>query len=123
MTLQEKAKGHSRMKTEDFSMSDVNHLTGQIGEVKEDVREIRASLSKIADAMTRLAVMESQNKNVSDRIDLVEAQVKAAEKEVAEIRLQLIRATSQLTGAVTTIKVLWTVIGASAVTILVKLFA
>ena len=104
-------------------MSDVNHLAGQIGEVKEDMREIRASLSKIADAMTRLAVMESQNKNVSDRIDLVETQVKAAEKEGAEIRLQLIRATSQLTGAVTTIKVLWTVIGASAVTILVKLFA
>ena len=103
-------------------MSEMNSLAGQISEVKEDMREIRASMSKIADAVARLAVLESQNKANAQRMENLEARQTTVEKESAETRLQLIRAQAQLSGAMTTIKILWAVIGSTALTIVVKLF-
>lgn len=103
-------------------MSEMNSLANQISEVKEDMREIRASMSKIADAVARLAVLESQNKANGQRMENLEARQTTVEKESAETRLSLIRATAQLSGAMTTIKILWAVIGSTALTIVVKLF-
>ena len=103
-------------------MSEMNALASQLGEVKEDMREIRASMSKIADAVTRLAVLESQNKTNGQRMENLEARQTSVEKESAETRLSLIKATAQLSGAMTTIKVLWAVIGSTAITIMLKLF-
>ncbi len=103
-------------------MSEMNSLANQISEVKEDMREIRASMSKIADAVTRLAVLESQNTANAQRMENLETRQAAVEKESAETRLSLIRTTAQLSGAMTTIKVLWGVIGSTALTILIKLF-
>lgn len=105
-----------------LSMSEMNSLAGQISEVKEDMREIRASMSKIADAVTRLAVLESQNKANAQRMENLEARQITVEKESAETSLSLIRAQAQLSGAMTTIKILWMVIGSTAVTIGIKLF-
>ena len=103
-------------------MSEMNSLANQISEVKEDMREIRASMSKIADAVTRLAVLESQNKANGQRMENLESRQTTVEKESAETRLSLNRATAQLSGAMTTIKILWAVIGSTALTIVVKLF-
>lgn len=103
-------------------MSDVNALASQLGEVKEDMREIRASMSKIAEAVTRLAVLESENKASNKRMENLEERQKAVQQESAETRLLHIRLTAQLDGVAMTLKVLWMVIGATAVTIAAKLF-
>lgn len=110
------------VKIEDFSMSDVQGLASQIGEMKEDMREIRGSMSKIADAVTRLAVLESENKASNRRMENMEERQSAIEKESAETRLLHIRLTSQLDGVAWTLKILWVVIGSAAVTIVAKLF-
>jgi septal ring factor EnvC (AmiA/AmiB activator) len=123
--LARECQGENIMTTEEsrgLSMSEMNSLANQISEVKEDMREIRASMSKIADAVTRLAVLESQNKANGQRMENLEARQTTVEKESAETRLSLIRATAQLSGAMTTIKILWAVIGSTALTIVVKLF-
>lgn len=96
-------------------------LVGQINEMKEDMREIRSSMSKIADAVTRLAVLESKNEANARRMESLEERVTSSEKELAAMRLKLTEAAGQVNGAVTTLRVLWVVVGAAVVGFLSKL--
>ena len=122
MPLQENVKEIHRMKVEDIPMSDVNHLAGQISEVKEDMREIRTSMKQIADAVTRLAVLEQQNKSTDQRMEQIETRQMAVERESAETRLSMIKLTAQISGATTTIRVLWIVLGAGVIGAITKFF-
>ena len=96
-----------------ISMSDVSNISSQLSEVKEDMREMRASMKVIADAVTRLAVLESQNKSQGEKMEVFETRVREVEKQCAEVRLDQIKITSELAGSAKTIKVLWTLFGAA----------
>lgn len=103
-------------------MTDVSNISAQLSEVKEDMREMRASMKVIAEAVTRLAVLESQNKTQAEKMELFEQRVREVERQSAEVRLEQIKMTSELAGSAKTIKILWTVFGAAILAVVYEIF-
>lgn len=105
-----------------FSMSDVDNISAQLSEVKEDMREMRTSMKIIADAVTRLAVLESKNKTQDEKVEALSIRVREVERQCAETQVDLIKITSELRGSAKTIKILWGVFGAAILTGIYEVF-
>ena len=121
-------------------------LEQQMAEVREDVREIRASMSKIADAITRLAVLEEKHQSINSacermatKIEKIEERQRDAEhhneaivlllkhkdeveKKIADLEIEQVRIVSTAEGVSKTVKTVWALIGAGVVYGLAKMF-
>lgn len=105
-----------------LKMEEVQALSQQMTDVREDVREIRAGMAQVAEAITRLAVLEDRNVAATQRIAALEERQREVEKKNAETNLAHVKLLAQMEGASRTIKVMWMVVGAAAAAALTKAF-
>ncbi|PLC44585.1 hypothetical protein C0Q88_07855 [Ralstonia pickettii] len=87
-------------------------LEQQMDEVRSDVREMRASMAKIAEAITRLAVLEERHLSTAARLDKIESRQRDSESKVSELDKTQIKYIATLDGITKTVRILWVVGGA-----------
>lgn len=119
-----------------IEMPEANAVLAQMDEMKIDMKEIRSSISKIAEALTRLAVLEEKShshaatlERVVLKVDRIEERQRDAEtiRDVVARntqRIEMVEAKAEATkigqiefnaevkGITKTIKVMWTAFGA-----------
>jgi hypothetical protein len=120
--LRESDEGKYRMTTEqEARVSEFAALESQITGVQEDVREIRTSMTKVADALVKLAVIEERHLTTQRRVDRLEVQLDETTKKTAELEKSNIKHEAMAEGVKRTVKVVWTLIGAGVLGIGAKL--
>jgi predicted nuclease with TOPRIM domain len=102
-------------------VSEFAALESQINDVQEDVREIRTSMTKVADALVKLAVIEERHLTTQRRVDRLELQLDDAVKKTAELEKSNIKHEAMAEGVRRTVKVIWTLIGAGVLALGAKL--
>lgn len=111
---------NDELKQGSLKMEEVQALSQQMSDVREDVREIRAGMAQVAEAITRLAVLEDRNVASMQRIASLEERQRDVEKKNAETNLAMVKLLAQMDGASRTIKVMWAVVGAAAAGVFTK---
>jgi hypothetical protein len=121
--LQESDRGNSGMTTEtEARVSEFAALESQITGVQDDVREIRTSMTKVADALVKLAVIEERHLTTQRRVDRLEIQLDDAVKKTAELEKANIKHEAMAEGVKRTVKVIWGLVGAGVLAVAAKIF-
>lgn len=96
-------------------------LEQQMDEVRSDVREMRSSMAKIAEAITRLAVLEERHLSTAARLDKIEGRLRDGETKASELDKTQIKYIATLDGITKTVRILWLVGGAGALAVTASL--
>lgn len=104
-------------------MTDVSSLDTQMNAMRSDLREMRISVNQIADAMTRLAILEERYQSTTVRTDRLEERLAIAEQKTNEVREAHIILTANIDGMSKAFKFLWAVLGVGVVGVVVKVVA
>lgn len=96
-------------------MTDQTASEFHLAELRSDLREVKDSMKQIAEAMTRLAVLEERHQTIMARMNRIEDRQQNSEKKVSEVREAHISLMSTIDGIVKSAKVMWLVIGVGAV--------
>lgn len=102
-------------------VSEFAALESQITGVQDDVREIRTSMTKVADALVKLAVIEERHFTTQRRVDRLEVQLDETTKKTAELEKSNIKHEAMAEGVSRTVKVIWALLGAGVIAIGAKL--
>lgn len=92
-------------------MPDPTLFETQMNELKTDMREVRAVLTQMANAMSKLAVLEERNIGVTAEIARANLRIAAVETKIGDIELSRAKFDGSISGATTAARVLWAVVG------------
>lgn len=91
----------------------------RMNDVREDIREVRSAMGKIADAITRMAILEERHRGTDDRVAKAEERLRDVEKKSSENEKSYLKLIATINGITSTSRVLWlvggTVIGGLAI--------
>lgn len=100
-------------------MSALSNLETQMDEMKSDMREVRTTMQKIADALSRLAVLEERHQNFATTID---RRLGAVEQKASNTELEQVKFVANVEGISKTMKFMWAAFGSGVVYIGSQLF-
>lgn len=80
--------------------------------VAEELREIKESVAKIAEAMVQLAVLNERQTHTADRLNRLESAHAETAKQVSTTREGQLKLLSTIDGVAKTIRIFWVVFGA-----------
>ena len=83
--------------------------------VHNDMRDMKLAMSQMAEAITRLAVLEEKHLGVVNALQRVEDQVDKLDDKVQNLSLQIAEAQGRASGAGWVIKSVWGVVGAAVI--------
>lgn len=95
-------------------------------EMQIDMREMRGAITKMADAMTKLSILEERNQVATVAIEKIANRVEKVEDKVMAAELDAARFQSKIDGMTTTMKVMWGAFGSGVLYVgsqVVKQFA
>jgi hypothetical protein len=92
-------------------MPDPTIFEQQMNELKTDMREVRSVLTQMANAMSKLAVLEERNIGVTAEIARANVRLSAVEVKITDIELDRAKFNGSISGATTAARVLWAVVG------------
>lgn len=81
--------------------------------LEQQLSEMRLSIAKIADAMTKMAVLEERHQTTREKVEKVEERLLVSEGKIASIETKQVTHFAKLDGVAATMRVMWTVIGAT----------
>jgi prefoldin subunit 5 len=102
-------------------VSEFAALEGQIQNVQQDVHEIRASMTKVADALVTLARIEERHIATQQQVAGLTSALTDATKRITELEKINLVHTARFDGVVWTIRIVWTLIGAGVLALGAKL--
>lgn len=101
-------------------MSEFKALEQQLNETREDVREVRTGIGRIADAVTKLAILEERHQMTNIRVDNLDKRVTGVEVKASEIEKAHLKLLHTLGGVGSSLRVIWLVSGAAATALFIK---
>lgn len=118
-------------------MNDTNHYEGfempsqtifekQMEELRIDMREMRTAIVKMADAMSKLAVLEERNLAQTTTIEKLTERVGKNEDKLVHVEIDQIKFQATVDGVSKTMKMMWGAFGGGVIFLgaqLVKQFA
>lgn len=96
-------------------MQSLSNLEQRIDEMSSDMRDMRASMSTIAQAMTKLAVMEEKNQAQAHALEKLQLKIERLEAKTVQIELEQVKFQATADGIAKTIRVNWVVFGAGVI--------
>lgn len=79
--------------------------------VAQELREIKESVAKIAEAMVQLAVLNERQTHTADRLNRLEAAHDTTSKHVSEAREDHVKLLATIDGVSKTVRLFWMVFG------------
>lgn len=83
----------------------------QMEELRADMRGMRATMGQIAQALTKLSILEERNLSMNQSVEKLDTRQEKIEAKMALIELEQVRANATVDGATKTVKVMWAVVG------------
>lgn len=83
----------------------------QMNEMRVDMREMRGAIVRMAEAMTKLSVLEERNSIISAAHHKLAEKVEANEEKISEITLGQAKFESKVSGIAGTVKIMWAALG------------
>lgn len=99
-------------------MQTQNFFEQKLEEIKLDMREMRAAVTEVARAMSKLAVLEERNLASNVAITRLNDRVERVEDDVVEVKLTHTRFVSTADGISTTMKWMWGAFGGGVIYLL-----
>ncbi|MEJ7805647.1 MAG: hypothetical protein WKG03_06965 [Telluria sp.] len=103
---------------EGFTMQTQHFFEQKLEEINRDMREMRAALTEVARAMSKLAVLEERNLNAAEAITRLNSRVERVEDDVVEVKLTHTKFVSTADGVGTTMKWMWGAFGGGVIYLL-----
>lgn len=110
----------SAKKAGTIAMTDPSTFERQLNEMREDVREVRTGIGKIADAITKLAVLEERHQMTNLRVDSIDKRLTSVESKASETEKAHLKLLHTMGGIGSTMRVMWMVSGAVIAGIIIK---
>lgn len=93
-------------------MTDLKAFENQLKETRDDVREVRTGIGKIAEAITKLAVLEERHQMTIGKVDALDKRVTSVESKTSELEKAHLKLLHTLGGVGSSLRVVWLVSGA-----------
>jgi predicted nucleic acid-binding Zn-ribbon protein len=87
-------------------------LNGQIDILQGDISDIKSSMGKIADAVTRLAVLEEKHQTTVLAMERIMTRIERDENRIGELEKAHIRQETAFEAYARAVKMAWAVLGA-----------
>lgn len=87
------------------------HIALEPEMVAHELREIKESVAKIADAMVQLAVLNERQTHTADRLNRLEAAHDETVRQVSVTREDQLKLLATIDGVSKTMRVFWAVVG------------
>ncbi|MDY7537627.1 hypothetical protein QN372_00545 [Undibacterium sp. RTI2.1] len=88
--------------------------------LEQQMAEVRISVGKMADALTKLAILEERHQATIARVAKMEDRIIDVAKKSNDMELAQVRHFATLDGITSTIRVLWVVVGTTSITFIGK---
>lgn len=99
------------IQTRGYEMPEQTIFERQMEELKSDMREMRAAITQVATAMSKLAVLEERNISITSEVNRLSSRVQTVETKTVEMELHRAKFDGSLTGATTTARIIWAIGG------------
>jgi hypothetical protein len=94
-----------------FDMPSQTSFEQQMNEMRVDMREMRGAIVKMAEAMTKLSVLEERNSIIAIAHDKLAEKVEQGENKLSAVVLEQAKFESKVGGITSTMKMMWAVFG------------
>jgi len=83
----------------------------QMEDVRAEMREMRGVMGQMANALTKLSVLEERNLVASEAIKQLGVRQDRTENEVSDLKMEQVKFQGTVSGISSTMKLLWAVFG------------
>lgn len=90
-------------------------LEQRMDEMTSDMKEMRASMSRIADAMTALAVLEEKNHTTALAVEKIAQKVDRLDERQLDLEKEQVKFMATTDGITKAVKVMWAAFGAGVI--------
>jgi len=109
-----------------FEMPNQSVFDQRMDSMADELREMRSAVSKVAEALTKLSVLEERNATTNQAIEKIAQRQDKVEDKISSLELEQVKFESNAKGMATAVKLFWGVFGGGALYIgseLIKQFA
>jgi chromosome segregation ATPase len=92
-------------------------VNGHVSSTKEELAAIRGSMSQMAEAITRLAVLEEKHQGIAADMRRAEEKIEGLDDAITQMKLENASLRGQAQGASVVVKAMWTVAGTGVIAI------
>jgi len=103
-----------------------NVFEQQMEELKIDMREMRGAITKMAEALTKLSVLEERNLAANVAIEKIAERLDKTDEKVNRVELEQVKFEATVGGISKTMKAMWAAFGGGVIYLgsqLIKTFA
>jgi hypothetical protein len=105
----------TKNQNEGFEMPSQTVFEQQMEELRTDMREMRGAVTKMAEALTKLSVLEERNLAANVAIEKIATRVEKVEEKVNGVELEQVKFESTVEGVTKTMRFMWGAFGGGVI--------